>query len=96
MIKLIEVVQTNMNDYSLREVYVNPSHVVYLREDFTMQNRLHEGKSNFPSELDTRQTFTRVQIHNGTTGTEFVVIGPPKVVEEKLNNSAKKRELLHG
>ena len=95
MIKLIEVVQTNMNDYSLREVYVNPAHVVYLREDFTMRAKLHEGKSNFPADLDNRQTFTRVQIDNGTTGTEFVVIGPPHLIEGKLNND-KKKELLHG
>lgn len=94
MIKLIEIVQTNVSDYSLREVYVNPSHVVYLREDTLMRTKLHEGKNNFPEGLDRRQSFTKLQVHNGTTGTEFIVMGAPNLVESKLNGD--KRELLHG
>ena len=94
MVKLIEIVQNNRSDFSLREVYVNPNHVVYLREDVLLKGKLQEHKLNFPEGLDTRQSFTRLQIHNGTTGTEFIVIGTPSIVEAKLN--AGKRELLHG
>jgi len=37
MVKLVEVVQTFKGQYSLREIFVNPTHVVYLREDSLMK-----------------------------------------------------------
>ena len=96
MIKLIEVVQTRniKEDLSFREIFVNPDHVIFLREDTNMKIRLKEGSCNFPAGLDTRQSFTRVQVHNGTTGTEFVVVGMPHIVEAKLKGD--KKELLRG
>ena len=92
MVKLVEIVQTFKQEYSLREIFINPSHVVYLREDTNMQTRLTEGK--LPEGLDTRQTFTKIQVHNGTTGSEFIVVGPPHLIENKLKGDPK--ELLHG
>tara|TARA_R110000796_G_scaffold74601_2_gene167735 strand:- start:340 stop:624 length:285 start_codon:yes stop_codon:yes gene_type:complete len=94
MIKLVEVVQTYKKDYNLREIFVNPDHVVLLREDTTLKSRLDEGKGSFPEGLDTRQSFTRLQIHNGTTGAEFIVIGAPHLIELKLKGN--KKELLRG
>jgi len=92
MVKLVEIVQTFKNEFSLREIFINPAHVVYLREDTNMHLRLTEGK--LPEGLDIRQSFTKVQVHNGTTGSEFVVIGPPQLIETKLKGEPK--ELLHG
>ena len=92
MVKLVEVVQTTKEQYSVREIFVNPIHVVYLREDSHMKSRLVEG--NFPESLDIRQNFTKIKVHNGSTGTEFVVVGSPSVVESKLRGS--KKEVLHG
>ena len=92
MIKFIEVVQTFTNTYILREVFINPSHVVFLREDTSMKTKLSEGK--LPDEMDLRQSFTRIQIHNGANGSEFILVGPPNLVESKLNGE--KRELLNG
>jgi len=92
MVKFIEVVQTFKNVYALREVFINPSHVVYLREDISMKTKLTEGQ--LPDDMDLRQSFTRIQIHNGTNGSEFILVGTPAVVESKLNGE--KRELLNG
>ena len=92
MIKLVEIIQTFKNEYTLREIYINPVHVVYLREDTQMKVKLEEG--NLPENLDTRQAFTRLQVHNGTVGSEFVVVGKPTIIESKLKGSSK--ELLHG
>ena len=39
MVKLIEVVK-HLGDYKLREVFVNPKHVISLREDASMLSRL--------------------------------------------------------
>jgi hypothetical protein len=92
MVKLVEIVQTFKDQYKLREIFINPAHVVYLREDITMSTRLTEGK--LPDGLDTRQTFTKLQVHNGTTGSEFVVVGPPSIIENKLKGN--QQELLRG
>ena len=92
MIRFVEVVQTHRSEYSLREVFINPAHVVYLREDSGMKSKLTEGK--LPDDLDLRQEFTRVQVHNGVTVTEFILIGSPSLVESKLKGE--KREMLHG
>jgi hypothetical protein len=92
MVKLVEIVQTFKHEYSLREIFINPAHVVFLREDTKMHTRLTEGK--LPEGLDTRQTFTKIQVHNGTTGSEFIVVGPPSLIESKLKGDSK--ELLHG
>tara|TARA_R100000008_G_C3572833_1_gene163313 strand:- start:324 stop:602 length:279 start_codon:yes stop_codon:yes gene_type:complete len=92
MVKLVEVVQTFKDQYALREIFVNPAHVVYLREDLLMKQRLTEGK--LPADLDTRQSFTRLQVRNGSTGSEFIIIGSPSLVESKLKGTG--AELLHG
>jgi len=94
MVKLVEVIQTFKNEYKFREIFINPDHVVYLREDANMKMRLNEGTGNFPEGFDIRQSFTRIQVHNGTTGSEFVVVGPPHLIENKLKGDAK--ELLRG
>lgn len=91
MVKLVEVVKTS-GLYNLREVFINPKHVVYLREDSSIKRHLAEGK--LPTGLDTRQTFTKVFVDNGTTGTEFVVVGAPSVVELKLKGD--NRTVLNG
>tara|TARA_R110000824_G_scaffold183784_3_gene364833 strand:+ start:359 stop:637 length:279 start_codon:yes stop_codon:yes gene_type:complete len=92
MIKLVEIIQAHKDQYSMREIFINPVHVVYLREDSNMKSRLDEGK--LPESLDTRQSFTKIKVHNGATGTEFVVVGTPAMVEAKLRG--KKKEVLCG
>ena len=92
MIKLVEIVHNHKDQYNMREIFINPVHVVYLREDTSMRSRLDEGK--LPESLDARQSFTKIKVHNGTTGTEFVVVGTPSMVESKLRGD--KKEVLHG
>jgi hypothetical protein len=97
MIKLIEVCEASSASrvkkrYLLREVYVNPKHVVSLREESGYQQKLEEGL--LPDGLDVRQHFTRITLDKGHTGLEMVVVGAPHVVEERLQ--ADRRELLHG
>ena len=81
--------------YSLREVSVNPAHVVCLREDESMKRVLVEG--GLPPDLDTRQRFTRVFLERGQTGIDLVVIGAPEQIRHKIFENAKeRRELLRG
>tara|TARA_Y100001937_G_scaffold39930_1_gene56667 strand:+ start:507 stop:779 length:273 start_codon:yes stop_codon:yes gene_type:complete len=90
MIQLIEVVK-NTRNYELREVFVNPRHVVMLREDYATRSAINEGK--VIEGMDPRQQYTRVTVHNGTTGSQFIVVGSPSVVETKLKSG---RQLLNG
>ena len=90
MVQLIEVVK-NLKSYDLREIFVNPSHVVMLREDHPTRLAINEGK--VIEGLDTRQQYTRVSVHNGTVGSQFVVVGSPTSVESKLKSE---RQLLNG
>ena len=80
-----------LSKYILREIYLNPEHVVALRADQTMKTRLEEGR--FIEELDSRQEFTRVYVNRGQSGFDVTVIGSPEVVQEKLSGN---RQLLKG
>ena len=95
-IRLIEVSKSSNviknSAYTLREVYINPEHVVCLREDHHTQQLLVEGK--LPNDLDNRQKFTKVQLNRGSTGLDVIVVGSPSMIEEKLNFS--NRVLLKG
>ena len=90
MIQLIEVVK-NTRNYELREVFVNPRHVVMLREDYATRSAINEGK--VIEGIDPRQQYTRVTVHNGTTGSQFIGVGSPAVVETTLKSG---RQLLNG
>lgn len=83
---------TASRQYSLRTVYINPSHVVCLREDPDTSNLLEEGK--LPDNLDKRQSFTRVSMNKGTYGQDLVVVGPVEEIYKKLD--FEKRQLLKG
>jgi len=95
LVKLTEVCQnkalTTKSDYTLREVFVNPEHVVMIREEARMQS-LHE-QGLLPEGLKSEHQFTKLTINRGHTGTEIIVVGAPNIVEQTLNTS---KQLLRG
>jgi len=97
MIKLIEICEmlhssSPVNQkYTLREIYVNPEHIISLRAEPIYKQKLLEGK--LPDDLDSRQEFTRVALNRGHSGLEVVVIGTPATIRGKLK---KEKEVLHG
>ena len=95
LVRLTEVCQnkalTNKNDYTLREVFVNPEHVVMIREESRMQNLNEQGL--LPEGLKSEHQFTKLTINRGHTGTEIVVVGAPATVENSLNTN---QQLLRG
>ena len=98
MIQLIEICEllkankSSGQQYTLRDIYINPKHVISLREDDTFKRKLNEGR--LPGNLKSTHTFTRVTLDKGQTGLEMVVVGAPHVIETKLKGPA--RELLKG
>ena len=95
VIRLVEVSRelniAEGKDYKLREVYVNPEHVVMIREEKRMRELNERG--SVASGLDEAHQFSKITINRGPTGTEIVVVGSPDVVENTLNNA---KRLLRG
>ena len=91
MTKLVEVYK-QLNDYMLREVYVNPKHIVAMRQDDRMTSVLREGK--LPDQLDQRQDFTKLYVDRGNTGIDITVVGDLNTIKEKLGLD--NRSLLKG
>ena len=97
MIKLIEVYREKelgaSNIFNIREVYINPAHVVCMYDDPSMVRNLNEGY--LPNDMDKRQSFTRLRLNQGQSLYQITVVGNMGVVSEKLGLAASKRQILH-
>jgi hypothetical protein len=95
LVKLTEVCHnralTTSHEYTLREVFVNPEHVVMIREEARMRQLNEQGV--LPDGLSNTHHFTKLTINRGHTGTEIVVVGAPDIIETTLNNQ---KQLLRG
>ena len=98
LVKLTEVCGGNptfialRDQFTLKEVFINPEHVVMVREETRMRQLNEQGL--LPEGLDTNHRFSKLTINRGHTGTEIVVVGPPEIVEAQL--SITKKKLLKG
>jgi hypothetical protein len=96
LVKLTEIHRNNTittnERYMLREVFINPEHVIMIREEARMQTLNEQGK--LPSDLSNAHRFTKLTINRGHTGTDIVVVGAPDIVEKSLNQNNK--HLLKG
>ena len=96
LVKLTEVCTngavTTRQNYMLREIFVNPQHVIMIREEKKIQELNERGLLS--AGLDPNHQFSKVTINRGHTGTDIVVVGAPKLIETELNldpsNSTKK------
>jgi len=97
MIKLVEVYREKevgaSNTFNMREVYINPTHVVCMYDDPSMVRNLNEGY--LPNDMDKRQSFTRLRLNQGQSLYQITVVGNMGTISEKLGLSADKRQLLH-
>tara|TARA_Y100000296_G_scaffold84352_1_gene117462 strand:- start:464 stop:754 length:291 start_codon:yes stop_codon:yes gene_type:complete len=95
LIKLTEVLSPGAvlseQKFLLREVFVNPEHVVMVREEARMRQLNEEGL--LPDNLNLDHQFSKITINRGQTGTEIVVVGSPDLIETKLKANKK---LLRG
>jgi hypothetical protein len=97
MIQLVEVYNSqghhgNALKYNLREIFINPKHVVAVRPDDRMKKMLNEGY--LPEEMDKRQGFTKLYLDRGQNGIDVTVVGDAGIVSRKLGIHQK--ELLKG
>jgi len=98
LVKLTEVCGGNptfiaiRDQFTLKEVFVNPEHVVMVREETRMRQLNEQGL--LPEGLDINHRFSKLTINRGHNGTDIVVVGAPELVEEQLKTS--NRQLLKG
>lgn len=90
LVKLTEVRQknsltTSKQEFDLQDIFINPEHVVMIREDSRLA-RLNEDNSLMPG-MDSDHKFTKLTINRGQTGTEIIVVGAPHIVEKKLQQN---------
>jgi hypothetical protein len=95
MVKLTEIYQESMSTkVCVREVYINPNHVVMVREDMNFGRYLQEGKLNELG-VNPAMRFTRISVRNSGTGNyEIVAFGDTESVYEKIRSTQK--SLLKG
>ena len=77
--------------YSLREVFINPEHVVMIREEKRMRELNERGK--LAEGLDGAHQFSKLIINRGQAGAEITVVGSPQTIENTLKNG---KQLLRG
>jgi hypothetical protein len=91
LVKLIEVynkrtyASTNTGkaeEFSLREVLVNPEHVVCIRENDSLKTRLSE--STLGQEIHPAEGFTKIYINRGQSGLDLDVVGDLISIQNKL------------
>ena len=69
-------------EYSLREVFVNPEHVVCLRENDSLKVRLSETRLG--DEIHPSEDFTKIYINRGQSGLDLDVVGSLTSIRNKL------------
>lgn len=97
LVRLTEVCHnttlTTKQQYTLREVFINPEHVIMIREESRMRKLNEQGV--LPDDLDKSHRFTKLTINRGHSGTDIVVVGAPSIVEDTLK-STENKQLIKG
>ena len=90
LVRMTEVFEIpSESKYGIREISLNPDHVVAVRQDVTAKQALKEGK--MPDGLSGHADFSRIYLNTGNLN--VVVVGTPSMIEEKL---LKTKQLLKG
>tara|TARA_R110000782_G_scaffold137623_1_gene230152 strand:- start:1565 stop:1867 length:303 start_codon:yes stop_codon:yes gene_type:complete len=68
--------------FSLREVYINPKHIVCIRVNEAIGRRVYG--SPLGEEILKGQKFTKISLNRGQSGIDLDVVGDVSHVQEKL------------
>ncbi len=85
LIELVKIIKTG-KDYTLKQIFVNPKHVVYLQEDENFKRKLKEGIIS----LDLHQStgFSKLRLESNGMREELTVIGEPNLIIRKMDSVA--------
>lgn len=90
MIRFNEV-YNNGSGWNIRQVTINPAHIVAMREDYAAKSALYENR--MPEGLSQNVSFTRIYLNSGQSSLEVVVAESPEMIESKISNT---KRLLKG
>tara|TARA_R100000008_G_scaffold81328_1_gene64433 strand:- start:1264 stop:1548 length:285 start_codon:yes stop_codon:yes gene_type:complete len=93
LVELVEVKKKTEGQYALEKIYLNPKHIVYIREDRLIQTIVREGKANLG--LVKGATFSKIRINHNDNMNEITVVGDPSAIEHKIFKNSK-RQILRG
>ncbi len=82
---------TDRMRWKVREIFVNPEHIVYARPSAEMSMRLTEGLIDGVS--SDQRGFCILSLNRGNSGTDITVVG---TLEEIENRISKERQILYG
>lgn len=93
MVKFTEVIEhrgaqfvgSTTDTYGFRDIYVNPEHIVMVREDVHFNNQTSPQLKN--------KSFTKLVVNRGSSTYETTVVGTVSEIYENINN---RRSLLKG
>ena len=91
MIELVTITKASGNWY-LNKVIINPEHIVMVSESMEHNHLLSEGKIGLG--LNTHVKFSKVQMAITSGFNEFIAVGSPSSIIEKLRRN--KKQLLKG
>ena len=92
LVKFIQIRKQQSGSYKLENIFVNPAHIVLLRENQPSKEDLMEGRINLS--LDRQAQFTTISIADKNETKEIVVVGSPSTIEAKL--FSKQKQVLRG
>ena len=100
LVKLTEICSNGAvtvgHRYKLREVFINPEHVVLIREDIRIKELNENGSLRLSGNdnLNKGHRFSKLVLNRGQSGAEIVVVGAPDIIEKTLKTD--NRQLLRG
>ena len=88
LVKLISIEKSINGAYTLKEVIINPKHILMVTEAPTWRRRLAEGV--LPTGLHSETSFSRLVLADTNYNREMVIIGTPAEIENKVAHTAKR------
>ena len=88
IVKLVELRQMG-GVPNLQEVFINTEQVVCVK-----QSSMQVNESSMPEGLSNSTEFSNIYLDHGQAGMILTVVGPPAVIEAKINSA--KKQLLKG
>tara|TARA_Y100000592_G_scaffold84776_1_gene136077 strand:- start:3135 stop:3416 length:282 start_codon:yes stop_codon:yes gene_type:complete len=92
LIRFISLDKAINGDYQLREIMINPKHIVMVQEEPSFKRLMEEGK--LPNGLLPEVRFSSVTVLDSPYHKKIVVVGSALEVESKIYNKSK--QLLRG
>ena len=91
LVKFISLDRSTNGKYILREIMINPKHIVLIQEEASF-GKMHEGK--LPEGLRPEVQFTSITVSDAPYNKQIMVVGSASEIQSKIFQKSK--QLLRG